>query len=635
MSRVLTRCLIVASIFITVFALMSSSIWAQDLSVTVVRQAGKVEVKVKGEKDWQASKPDLKLRSGDLIRTLKGGKVQLLFPGDALVLIKENSLLDLKALAESGGKVKAITGDFLFNLQQALSPGSSFEVESPGALAVVRGTIWAQFIQFDGSLLLVSFDNDVELTAGGVTVVVPEGYESKVEPGGTPSEPTPTDLTLDEVENGFRIETGESVAEANMALEAWLIELLRLESDVSLAYREFLDYSAAFNEVGILLIYREVPGWRDALEQLSAPILSKMEPTDGSTPPVSDVPFSLNEVKGIIRHITDMLDEIESTMERKDPNPQETIDNFAALLPEDDPSLGIRRGQLDSDGDGMSDVLEITLGLDPYLDNTGQGFINAIAPLDGQVFGWPADQVIEFRFEPINNPLVANYRVWIESGGIQYTFPFGGDSAVISIEALLDPGQGGFAPLFDTTNQVNFTWYVTGELTSSMVDLGGDKIPSQSLTQLLASSRHNFDVRLSDGGTALLRVAPNAAVVRSDDILRVDLWLDTQAMIQDVTIRLRFDPTILEFDAGRTGAFWQNSVLFFGDTTPGEIAVSGRVNRDTGFIQGAGVLCQLDFRVRGQAGTMSPLNIMEAVFFGPGATEVSVMREDAIIEVAE
>src|SRR3990172_5210161 len=77
---------------------MAGSAFAQDLKITVIRQAGKVEAKTAGEKDWVATKPDMELEPGDLLRTLKGGKVQLLFPGDAVVLIKENSLLDIKAL---------------------------------------------------------------------------------------------------------------------------------------------------------------------------------------------------------------------------------------------------------------------------------------------------------------------------------------------------------------------------------------------------------------------------------------------------------------------------------------------------------------------------------------------------------
>jgi len=614
-----------------------------DLTATVVRQAGKVEVKLTGKKQWERSEPDLVLNSGDMIRTLKGGKVQLLFPGETIILIKENSLLDIKALSpDGGGKVKALTGDFLFNLKQALSPGSTFEVESPGALAVVRGTIWAEFISLDGELLLVAFEDDAELTAGGITQIVPAGFESTVPPGGTPTDPEPTSLTLADVESGFGIPDEIEAENLELELEAWLIELQRLENDVSRSHGEFLDYYEDDYVAGMTLIYRNIPGYRDALNMLSESILEMMAPdyVRGRGVKIdlrgeSAVPslLSLAEVIKIIEHIEDMLDEIEYYISQFLSNPDDTVDRLTGLLPEGDPSLGIRGGQIDSDGDGLSDALEITLGIDPNLNNDMDGFISLLAPQDGEVFSWPAEYAIEFAFEPLESDLVNNYRIWIESGGVEYSQPATSDQVTLTVESLLDPAQGNFAQLFADTNQVTLTWYVTGEVESTMVDLGGDKIPAQLVTQLIASRRGTFDLRLAEGGTALCRVAPATTTVRPDDLLRVELYVDSEAALQDVAIRLRFDPSILEFEAGHTGLFWTNSVLFFGDTAPGEVTISGRINRDMGFIQGSGVLCELEFRVRGQEGSVSPLDLLETTFTGPGETDISVLREDSLIEV--
>jgi hypothetical protein len=618
---------------ISVFVLTAGAAYSEDLKVTVIRQAGKVEAKPAGTKDWQSSKPDLELKPGDLLRTLKGGKVQLLFPGDAVVLIKENSLLDIKALLpEGGGKVKAVAGDFLFNLGKALSPGSTFEVESPGALAVVRGTIWAEFLTLDGGLLLVSFDNDVELTAGGVTVAVPEGYESEVSPGGTPSDPKPTDMTLEEVESSFKIVEAPAT-ETDIALEAWIIELLRLETDVRLLHREFMRYYDAEYEEGMLLAYRQVPDYRNALDQLTESITDLIEPNDPNALPVANEQMDNDEIKETIQRISDWLDEIEHYIGQFVSNPDERLDEIAGLIPEGDPSAGIRYAQIDSDGDGLGDALELALGLDPIFNNALGGFIETTAPQDGVVFNWPAEQAIEFAYAPVPSDFIGDYRLWIASGGIQYTAPLNDDRIMLSIESLLDPGQGGFARLFDVSNTVSFTWYVTGEIDSSMIDLGGDRVPAQTITQIIASSRRGFDIRIADGGTGILRVVPEAPIVQVDDLIHVDLLVDTESLIQDVTVILRYDPTVLDFEAGRAGAFWQNSILFFSDSTPGEVGISGRVGTATGFVQGAGVLCELDFRVRGGAGSISPLDLLDALFRVPGGAEVSVLRENAVIEV--
>ncbi|MEP0813568.1 MAG: FecR domain-containing protein [bacterium] len=650
--------------------LLAGAAIAQAFSVTVIRQAGKVEVKTAGAKEWTKSAPDMVLQGGDSIRTLKNSKVQLLFPGDAVVLIKENSQLNLKELsAGGGGKVKTVAGSFLFNLEKALSPGSTFEVESPGALAVVRGSKWAQFISFGGALLLVAFESDIEVSAGGETVIVSPGFETRVEPGGTPSDPEPSDYTEEMADSEFDFSGDEETGRYFAALQTYGSDLVRLEREVRENYLDFMEFYTEGNLPGMELIYRNVPDFRDRLKKISEAISSfaNNAPDDlksgggnseyfvdekgvirkdakssgdaaagpGDSSEENDfAPETLDTFgNAMLRHvlrsrrISDMLDEMAFLISQFLGKPADIMDELEPLIPEPNPGLSIRDGAIDSDNDGLSDPLELELGLDPNINDTEHGLIKAVSPEQEEVFTWPADHSIEFRFIPAETDLIGDYKLFIEAGGLVYTQPMFSDSETLTIDNLLNRAGGNFGQLFADTDRVTFTWFVTGELDQTFFGAGGFD------EGLLTSNARTFDIVIAEAGNAALRVVPLATMVRPDDTLSVQLLVEVDGALSEARIRLRFDPSVLEFQRGRTSTFWESSTLFFSDTTPGEVSVSGKVSRDVGFVTGNGVLCELDFQVTGIQGSISLLDLLEVTLVSPSGEEYSVFREDAQIEV--
>lgn len=115
----------------------------QELIIRVTRLAGTVEVvhpeQTAGE--WTGASLGQELTAGWTLRTVAGSKVQLTFPLDNIVILKENSVLYVEDLDYGGDATVATdSGGILFDLRNALSPGSEFEVKTPSALAVVRGT---------------------------------------------------------------------------------------------------------------------------------------------------------------------------------------------------------------------------------------------------------------------------------------------------------------------------------------------------------------------------------------------------------------------------------------------------------------------------------------------------------------
>jgi hypothetical protein len=115
----------------------------QELHITISRIGGTVEVQnaVATKGQWVAAKKDQVIGAGWNLRTAASSKVQLVFPKDNVVILKENSVLSVDKLDAGGGaQLSAKSGGLLADIKNALSPGSTFEVKTPNALAVVRGT---------------------------------------------------------------------------------------------------------------------------------------------------------------------------------------------------------------------------------------------------------------------------------------------------------------------------------------------------------------------------------------------------------------------------------------------------------------------------------------------------------------
>jgi hypothetical protein len=145
--RLLTTTLTLAMLAILLISLASAQT-TEKVSVKVVRLAGEVNVLRGGNDEPEKAELGCLLYAGDTLKVAKDAKAQLFFPPDTLVLLKENSVLKLSELQPDGRSGVGLTaGSLVANLQKALSPGATFEVETPNALAIVRGTVFEVEIQ--------------------------------------------------------------------------------------------------------------------------------------------------------------------------------------------------------------------------------------------------------------------------------------------------------------------------------------------------------------------------------------------------------------------------------------------------------------------------------------------------------
>lgn len=130
-------------------------VWIVFSAVTVSAQSGRtctikqligtVEVRRGSATVWNSARVKMGLREGDAVRTFIESEVELQTGEGTLVKVKENSTMELGSLkgdeANQNTSVKILNGSILANVKKLVTPGSSFEFETPTATAAIRGTI--------------------------------------------------------------------------------------------------------------------------------------------------------------------------------------------------------------------------------------------------------------------------------------------------------------------------------------------------------------------------------------------------------------------------------------------------------------------------------------------------------------
>lgn len=176
---------------------------AQQQVGTVAALEGQAEVLHPGQDDWNALVPADAVLRGDRVRTLAASKLKLLFDDDSVLTLAASSELtvDEQVLPAEGGGTSHFS--LLVGMVRALvsgrygAPGARFEMETPTAVAGVRGTrfITAHDTESDETMIVGVSDvtlvrsksdpearHEIELRAGETT---------RIQQGRLPLQPAP------------------------------------------------------------------------------------------------------------------------------------------------------------------------------------------------------------------------------------------------------------------------------------------------------------------------------------------------------------------------------------------------------------------------------------------------------------
>ena len=163
--------------------------------------SGDVQVLKNGSSTWVKATNGMELGVGDTITTGDNGSAKLTFFDGSVMEIKANSeiLVNELSTASTGSttvSLNEVVGSTINRIGKLVDSASKYEVETPAAVAVVRGTVFDLLVQQNGTTTVKAEQDSVSFTASGVTVTVNQGFQSSALVGGKPSTPiaiaTPT-----------------------------------------------------------------------------------------------------------------------------------------------------------------------------------------------------------------------------------------------------------------------------------------------------------------------------------------------------------------------------------------------------------------------------------------------------------
>ncbi|MBD3343886.1 MAG: hypothetical protein GF401_02345 [Chitinivibrionales bacterium] len=115
-------------------------------AVRIKSMIGKVEVRSKGAPKWRPGRVGMPVRMGWDIRTYVESSAELQFKSGTIIKVGENSVVTLsKALMDqkaqsNNSSVKVATGKIWANVKKMTNKKSTFDFETPTAVASIRGT---------------------------------------------------------------------------------------------------------------------------------------------------------------------------------------------------------------------------------------------------------------------------------------------------------------------------------------------------------------------------------------------------------------------------------------------------------------------------------------------------------------
>lgn len=194
-SRVVLVCMALALILALLIPLVGCGGGGPAVPCKISSVTGTVQVLKSGSTNPVNATNGIELAVGDTITTGNNGSTNLTFFDGSVMEIKANSeiLVNELSTASTGStavSLKETVGSTINRIGKLVDSSSKYEVDTPAAAAVVRGTVFDLLVQQNGDTTVKAEQDSVSFTASGVTVTVNQGFQSTASVGGTPSTPS-------------------------------------------------------------------------------------------------------------------------------------------------------------------------------------------------------------------------------------------------------------------------------------------------------------------------------------------------------------------------------------------------------------------------------------------------------------
>ncbi|NDJ75443.1 MAG: SH3 domain-containing protein [Chloroflexi bacterium] len=138
---------------------------------------------------WVPINVETLVRAGDSIRTGETGRARVTFFADGTRVVldpgTEITILEFEETDDGFSlRIEVVAGITEQQFRRLLDAGSSYEVVTPGAAMVVRGTDFSVRVEDDGRSSVITADGLVEASDRGQAAEVPPGFGLRSESGG-------------------------------------------------------------------------------------------------------------------------------------------------------------------------------------------------------------------------------------------------------------------------------------------------------------------------------------------------------------------------------------------------------------------------------------------------------------------
>jgi hypothetical protein len=176
----------------------TTSIESTPLTVLSVA-GGEVLVMKAGAAGWVSGEAGMTLGVDDKIKTEAGGHATITFFEGSTIELEGGTEISLSELGLDGTAshigISQQIGNTVSRVKKLVDPASSYDVETPAAIASVRGTTLSVTVASNGTTVVGNIEGQVSVTAQGVEVELAEGERTTILPGEPPGPPEPTATT--------------------------------------------------------------------------------------------------------------------------------------------------------------------------------------------------------------------------------------------------------------------------------------------------------------------------------------------------------------------------------------------------------------------------------------------------------
>jgi len=175
---------------------------ASQCTLTIL--SGNVDVQMPGSNAEKTGTDGMTLNIGTRVKTAPGSHAVLTFFEGSTVKLEPETEIEIQQIEYDNEQPTAIVlkqwlGRTWSRVVKMADPGSHYQIETPSATAIVRGTLFTTEVEATGTTKVATTEGLVSVVAQGDEVYLPACQQTQVDAGEVPSQPQPVPISRSEI----------------------------------------------------------------------------------------------------------------------------------------------------------------------------------------------------------------------------------------------------------------------------------------------------------------------------------------------------------------------------------------------------------------------------------------------------